>query len=73
MRRQLESDVNILKEKLAAVDRKIQNKPESRYLRDVRNTYRRAINSAEKTLQVVNDLDPTVLNNVAKFGKDHKV
>lgn len=67
MRRQLETDLVNLKEKLAAIDRKIQSHPGSRYLRDVRNSYLRAIRSAETTMQIVQDLDPMVLNTVARF------
>jgi hypothetical protein len=73
MRRQLEADLMNLKEKLAAIDRKIQNQPGSRYLRDVRNSYVRAINSAETTLQIVNDLDPMVLSTVARLKRTQEV
>ncbi len=73
MRRQLEEDLMNLKEKLASLDKKIQNQPGSRYLKDVRNSYLRAINSAETTLEIVNDLDQTVLNTASRLLKAQKV
>lgn len=73
MRGQLETNLLNLKEKLAALDRKIQDQPGSRYLRDVRNSYLKAINSAETTLHYVNGLDTTVLNTVARLKKTHDV
>lgn len=67
MRNKLEANLTSLKEKLAALDRKLEHQPHSRYLRDVRNSYLQAINSAEATLQIVNSLDDTILNNVARL------
>lgn len=73
MRNKLEINLMDLKEKLAAVDRKIQVKPGSRYLIEVRNSYIRAINSAETTMDYVRGLDPKVLNNVARLKRKQEV
>lgn len=73
MRNQLETNLTELKEKLAALDKKIHVQPGSRYLREVRSSYLRAINSAETTLEFVNGLDPTVLNTVVRLKKSEVV
>jgi hypothetical protein len=73
MRSQLEIDLRNLKERLASLDKKIQNQPGSRYLKDVRKSYLRAINSAETTLEITNDLDPMVLNTMSRLRKTQKV
>lgn len=73
MRSQLEIDLKNLKEKLASLDKKIQNQPGSRYLKEIRKSYLRAINSAETTLQITNDLDPMVLNTMARLKRTQKV
>lgn len=73
MRNQLETNLAELKEKLAALDKKIHIQPASRYLRDVRSSYLRAINSAETTLEFLNGLDPTVLSTVARLKKTQEV
>lgn len=73
MRGQLQSNLLNLKQKLAALDKKIQDRPGSRYLKDVRSSYLKAINSAETTLHYVNDLDPNVLNTVARLKKTQEV
>jgi hypothetical protein len=73
MRSQLEIDLRNLRERLASLDKKIQSQPGSRYLKDVRKSYLRAINSAETTLQIVNDLDPLVLDTMSRLKKTQKV
>lgn len=69
MRNKLEESLTSLKEKLSALDRKLEHQPNSRYLKDVRISYLKAINSAEATLEIVNGLDPTILENVARLKK----
>lgn len=69
MRRLLETDLISLKVKLAAIEKKIRKQPGSVHLKSTRNSYQRAINSAETTLSIVNNLDPTILNNVAGFKR----
>jgi hypothetical protein len=67
MRRKLETNLVTLKEKLAEIDKKAGEEPDSKYLKEIRESYMRAIRAAESTLNLVNDLDPTVLNTVAKL------
>lgn len=62
-----------LKEKLAEIEKKMGSQPDSRRLKEVRESYLRAISSAESTLKLVNDLDPTVLNTVARLKKTQEV
>lgn len=69
MIKQLEGSLVELKLKLAALDRKIQNQPGSRYLKDIRNSYKQAINAAETTLESVSDLNPMILDTVASWKK----
>lgn len=73
MRGQLETNIILLKKKLATIDKMIQHKPGSRNLKEVRNSYLQAIHSAETTMQFVNGLDTQVLNTVAKLKKTHEV
>ncbi|HLP74582.1 MAG TPA: hypothetical protein VK155_16870 [Bacteroidales bacterium] len=73
MRKQLETNLISLREKLAEIEKKISSQPNSRYLKEARESYLRAISSAISTLELINDLDPTVLNTVARLKKTEEV
>lgn len=69
MIKQLEGSLAELRLKLAALDKKIQNQPGSRYLKEIRNSYKQAIIAAENTLESVSDLNPMILETAAGWRK----
>lgn len=69
MRDHLETNLSGLKEKLAAIEKKLENQPGSGNLRNIRRTYVQAIRSAERTLEAITGLDPVILNTVVRLKK----